>query len=100
MPLTQNAPREPGCAGFGAILMTLPSAMVRSEPHNAAHSQQVLGTISVAGRFEGRTFIALSSPQGYTGAKRAQVGIRRAALPGSRAPCKALTWKRASYCAA
>src|SRR5262245_17659666 len=46
MPLTQNAPREPGCAGLGAILVTLPSSMVRNEPHSAEHSQQVLGTIS------------------------------------------------------
>src|ERR1044071_1366990 len=61
MPFTQNAPREPGWAGFGAILVTLPSSMVRNEPHSAAHSQQVLGTISAAGRFEGRTFIAISS---------------------------------------
>src|ERR1044071_7431684 len=61
MPFTQNAPREPGWAGFGAILVTLPSSMVRNEPHNAAHSQQVLGTISAAGKFEGGTFIAISS---------------------------------------
>src|SRR5712671_2395024 len=61
MPLTQNAPREPGCSGFGAILVTLPSSMVRNEPHSAEHSQQVLGMISFAGRFEGRTFIAISS---------------------------------------
>src|SRR4030081_448697 len=65
MPLTQNAPREPGCLGFGAIFMTLSSWVVRSEPHSAAHSQQVLGTIFVAAsfadRFEGRTFIAISS---------------------------------------
>src|SRR3954452_4547628 len=61
MPLTQNAPREPGCSGFGAILVTLPSTIVSKEPQSAEHSQQVLGTISVADRFEGRTFIAISS---------------------------------------
>jgi len=60
MPLTQNAPREPGCSGFGAILVTLPSSMVRNEPHSAEHSQQVLGMISFAGRFEGG--IALRAP--------------------------------------
>src|ERR1044072_9677511 len=68
MPLTQTAPREPGCSGFGAILVTLPSSMVRNEPHSAEHSQQVLGTISFAGRIEGRTFIAISSvPRLYAG---------------------------------
>src|SRR5687767_6925751 len=61
MPLMQNAPREPGCSGFGAIFVTLPSSMVRSEPHSAEHSQHVLGTISFAGRSEGRTFIALKA---------------------------------------
>ena len=61
MPLTQNAPREAGCSGFGAILVTLPSWIVSREPQSAEHSQQVLGTISVAGRLEGRTFIAISS---------------------------------------
>src|SRR4051812_31875453 len=78
MPLTQKAPREPGCAGFGAIFVTLPSSMVRSEPHSAEHSQQVEGTISRAGRL-GRTFIARSLCGGYTRAMRAQVGIRRVA---------------------
>src|SRR3954454_14220782 len=61
MPLTQNAPREAGCSGFGAILVTLPSTIVSKEPQSAEHSQQVLGTTSVAGRLEGRTFIAISS---------------------------------------
>src|SRR3954468_7690554 len=61
MPFTQNAPCEPGCSAFGAILITLPSWMVRNEPHSALHSQHVLGTISVGDRFDGRTFIATSS---------------------------------------
>src|SRR6476659_3447122 len=61
MPLTQNAPCEPGCSGLGAILVTLPASMVSSEPHNAEHSQHVLGTVSVATTVEGRTFIAKSS---------------------------------------
>src|SRR3954447_13316434 len=61
MPLTQNAPREDGCAGLGAILLTRPSSIVSNEPHNAEHSQHVLGTVTVADTFEGRTFIAISS---------------------------------------
>src|SRR5262245_55479299 len=61
MPLTQNAPRDPGCSGLGAILVTLPFSTVSNEPHSAEHSQQVLGTVSVAATFEGRTFIAITS---------------------------------------
>src|SRR5215475_14190325 len=52
MPLTQNAPLECGCCGFGATLVTRPSATVTSEPQHTEHSQQVLGnTPSVVGRF-------------------------------------------------
>src|SRR4051794_27240927 len=88
MPLTQNAPREPGCCGFGAILVTLPSSMVRNEPHSAEHSQQVEGTISLAGRAEGRTFIARKAIQvpcgrkwGF-GAACAKPSTRRTHMPG------------------
>src|SRR3954452_8813813 len=74
MPFTQNAPCEPGCSAFGAILITLPSWMVRNEPHSALHSQHVLGTISVGDRFDGRTFIATSfgGHQGYPRPSRTQ----------------------------
>src|SRR5262245_31691474 len=61
MPLTQKAPREPGCSGLGAIFVTLPPSTVSNEPHSAEHSQHVLGTVVVPVIFGGRTFIAIAS---------------------------------------
>jgi hypothetical protein len=42
---------------------------VRNEPHNAEHSQQVLGTTSFAGTAAGRTFIVLKAIQVPCGRK-------------------------------
>src|SRR4051812_35601582 len=87
MPLTQNAPREDGCTGLGAILVTLPSSIVSNEPHKAEHSQQVLGTVSVADTFEGRTFIVICPRvlQCHTGATGAQAaGCRSSAFVFSK----------------
>ena len=52
MPLTQNAPFEPGWSKLGPTRVTAPSSSVTSAPQRVLHSQQVVGTsigVPVAG---------------------------------------------------
>ncbi len=49
IPLTQNAPLEPGCAVLGAIFATMPFSTVSNDPQMVPHSQQVLGLTELVG---------------------------------------------------